>query len=420
VVMVGVEAEEAGVAAGEGPRPRLTALLLGADPEGRTTRLVRGAAGVWMAVGVALLAIAAWRLLWPVAAVVLPPLLLAALVVYALDPPVSWLGRRGLPRWAGTTLVYLAMIGLLAGSVALAAPMVGAQVAKLTDAAPDLQAQGGALLERGLGAIGIEITLAPTADGEEIAREVAEETQAALDDEAGRERLATALGGLAGAAAGTAKLLVLLALGPVLAFYLLADLPRVLAAMRRVVPPRHREEVAGLAVAVGRVTGGYVRGQLVVALFVGLAASLGLWLVGLPFWALIGAIAGITNIVPFVGPFMAGLLGIGVALLSDGWGLALWVLAVVVVVQQLESQVAQPLVMGRAVRLHPALVLLSLIAGGGLFGLVGVLLAVPAVAAGKVVALHLWERHVPWAEGTGYEDPGALGGVAVETVGGDD
>jgi predicted PurR-regulated permease PerM len=385
------------------------------EPVGRTERLVRIAALVWIAVGAAVLAAVAWRLLWPLLAVVGPPLLVAGLVVYALDPPVSALARRGLPRWAGTGLVYLALIGILAGLSAVAAPMVGNQVSAFADEAPELRTRGQELLEQGFGAVGIQLTLRPEAGGQEIAREVAGEAGTAFADDATRQRLLAALGGFAGAAAGAARLLLLLALGPVLAFYLLADLPRVTGALRGLLPPDRREDISELATGVARVTGGYVRGQLLVATFVGVGASLGFVLIGLPFWALVGLIAGVTNLVPFLGPFVGGALGVAVALLDGGPGLAIGVVVVVVIVQQLESQVVSPLVMGRTVQIHPLLVLLAVVAGGALYGLPGLLLAVPAVAAGKVVAAHLWHRHVPWAEGEPPE-PDEIEGAVVEPV----
>jgi predicted PurR-regulated permease PerM len=377
-------------------------------------RTVRLAAFVWLAVGLAALGWVAYRLLWPVVAVIGPPLLLAGLIVYALDPIVAALSRGRLPRWVATLLTYLGLLTILSGLVAVAAPLVGNQVADLAEEVPDLRGRGKDLLEQGFGALGMDVRLSPAPDGEEIAREVADEAERALGDEATRERITGALGGLAGVAAGTARLLLLLLLAPVVAFYLLADLPRIRRSLRSLLPPDRREELAELAGSVGRVAGGYVRGQLLIAAIVGAAATAGFALIGLPFWAVIGLIAGVSNLVPFVGPVVGGLVGVVVALLTDGFGLAVAVVVVVTVVQQIESQLLQPLIMGRTVEIHPVVVLLAVVVGGGLFGLVGLLLAVPAVAAGNVVAAHLWNRHVPWAEGA--PPPSDAEGAAVRPV----
>lgn len=398
-------------------RERFTGWVHG---EGRSERLVGTAALVWTGVGVLVLAYVAWRLAWPVLSVVGPPLLVAALIVYALEPAVGALARRRVPRVLATFLVHLVVLGALGGLVVVVAPLVGAQLGTLVEEAPELRGRARELVQRGAGAMGVELTLPQGADGGQIVEEVADETGAALQDEVSRQRLLGALGGLAGMAAGTARLLLLLLIGPVLAFYLLADLSRVTTAFRRLVPPGGRDETFALLASVGRVTGGYVRGQLVVALFVGVAATIGYWLIGLPFWALVGIVAGLSNLVPFIGPIVGGLLGVAVALLGDGLGLAVWVVVVTVVVQQLESQVISPLVMGRTVKVHPLLVILAVLVGGALFGLPGLLLAVPAIAAAKVVALHLWHRHIPWAEGTPPEDPREVEGAAIEPIVGGD
>jgi predicted PurR-regulated permease PerM len=401
-------------------RGRWRGWFSGPDDAVGTRRAVRAAALTWLAVGALVLGYVAFRLAWPVLAVIGPPLLVAGLVVYALDPAVSGLARRGVPRWLGTLLTYVVVLTVLGGLTALAAPMVGGQVRTLVDEAPDLRARGKELLEQGLGAMGLDVSLRAVEGGEEIAEEVREEAEAALADEAARQRLIGALGGLAGAAASTARLLILLALGPIVAFYLLADLPRITESLRRLLPPHRRDELVALVVSVGRVTGGYVRGQMLVALFVGVASTLGFYAIGLPFWALVGLVAGVTNLVPFVGPFVGGFLGVAVAMLDGGVGLAVWVVVVVVIVQQLESQAVSPLVMGRTVNVHPLAVLLGVLVGGALYGLPGLLLAVPAVASAKVVAEYLWNRHIPWAQPKPPPDPDAIDGARVDTVVGSD
>jgi predicted PurR-regulated permease PerM len=384
--------------------------------EDRSQRLIAIGVVVWIGVGGVVLAYVAWRLLWPPLAIIAPPLLVAALIVYALDPAVSLLERRRVPRLLATLVVYVLVLGVGAGLVAVSAPLVGSQIASFAQEAPQMRDRATDLLEQGAGAVGVNLNLRPNADGEEIVQEVADEAEAALQDEDSRRQLLAALGGLAGVATGVAQMVLLLLLGPVLAFYLLADLPRFNAAARSLVPPGRRDGLFDVVAAVGRVTGGYVRGQIVVALFVGVFSALGFALIGLPFWALVGIVAGVSNLVPFIGPIVGGVLGVAVALLAEGPDLALGVVVVMVVVQQLESQVVSPLVMGRTVKIHPLAVILAVLAGGALFGLPGLLLAVPATAAAKVIAAHLWQRHVPWASGSEYRDPRVLEGVELETL----
>ena len=125
--------------------------------------------------------------------------------------------------------------------------------------------------------------------------------------------------------------------------------------------------------------GAFVRGQLLLIAFVATVLSLSFWAIGLPFWLLLGVFAGIVEIVPVIGPIVAGALAIGVGL-TVSWHVALGAGLVVLVVRQLEDYVVIPRVMGHVTGLSPLLVLVSVTAVGLLFGAFYVLLAIPFVA----------------------------------------
>jgi predicted PurR-regulated permease PerM len=149
--------------------------------------------------------------------------------------------------------------------------------------------------------------------------------------------------------------------------------------------------------------GGFLRGQLVVALIVGLMTSFGFWIIGLDFWLLIGMIAGFLNIIPFVGPWVGGGLGVLVGLATADAGTAVAAAIVAALVQQIDNHFISPTVLRVTVRLHPATIILALLIGGTLGGLLGVLLAVPVVAAIKIVIGHFWRTRVlgqTWEEVT--------------------
>jgi predicted PurR-regulated permease PerM len=122
--------------------------------------------------------------------------------------------------------------------------------------------------------------------------------------------------------------------------------------------------------------------------------SLGFWLVGLPFWLLIGMIAGLLNIIPFVGPWVGGALGVLVGLTETDVETAIWAAIVAIVVQQIDNHFISPNVLGATVRLHPATIILALLAGGTIAGIFGVLLAVPVVAVIKILIGHYWRTRV--------------------------
>jgi predicted PurR-regulated permease PerM len=358
------------------------------------TRLQRLTYRVWLAVGVLLLGAAAVVLLLRPLAVVLAPLVVALLLIHLLNPGVSALARRGVPRLLGTLLCFLIVAGVITGGSALLAPVLSAQLASFGEAAPDLgvtlKQQLGELLE----AIGLDVDLAALLDAEAIGEQLSQFVAA----EENRTTISSILAALSGLARSALTVVLAVIVGPVVAFYVLADLPNLLRNARRLIPPDRRAEVELVAGELSTVVGAFIRGQLIVAAFVGVAASFALWLVGLPYHLVIGTIAGVTNLVPLLGPFVAGALAVTVAVVTEGLGYGLLVLLIMTGVQQLESSVLQPLIMGRVVRLHPLAVLLGVIVAAALYGIFGMLVVVPLLAGAKVLAAHLWRTRVPWAE----------------------
>jgi hypothetical protein len=157
-------------------------------------------------------------------------------------------------------------------------------------------------------------------------------------------------------------------------------------------PERRRDEIIGLAEKIGGALGGFFRGQLLVALFVGIASAVGLTMVKIPFAAVVGLIAGVFNLVPLIGPFIGAIPAVILGLLSGDPIRALWGALVLLLVQQIDNHIISPNVMGRTVKLHPITVMLALLAAGSLFGLFGMLLIIPGIAAVKAVAQHLWGK----------------------------
>jgi predicted PurR-regulated permease PerM len=164
--------------------------------------------------------------------------------------------------------------------------------------------------------------------------------------------------------------------------------------MMDLVPERHRSEIAHVGRQLGRAVGGFMRGQLLVALIVGTLTSFGLWLIDLPFWLLIGMISGFLNIVPLIGPWIGGALGVLVAIGTRDLQTALWAGLVAIIVQQVDNNFVSPAVLRATVRLHPTTIILGLVAGASLGGFWGILLAVPAMAVIKITAGHLWRTRV--------------------------
>jgi predicted PurR-regulated permease PerM len=192
--------------------------------------------------------------------------------------------------------------------------------------------------------------------------------------------------------------LTLIVIGLVVGFYLLVDLPRMQRSALHMVPPDRRDEVREIASAVGATMGAFFRGQLLVALIVGLMSAVGMWAIGLPSWAVVGLICGFFNLVPLIGPFIGAVPAVLIAATLGSPIKVLLVIVILTAVQQIDNHFISPNVMGWSVKLHPVSVMMSLIAGAALAGLFGMLVAVPIAAAVKVVFAHIWRTRVPWGE----------------------
>jgi predicted PurR-regulated permease PerM len=350
-------------------------------------RFVRIGIIAWCGIGVIILGYLMLRLMVYVNPVV-PPLLIAVAVVYLLNPLVSALERRGVARVAGAGIVYLLFLCIVALVVSLLVPLVTRQVSSVIDHFPDYLADGQALVRDVAARFGQEPNFQLDAD----------HVRDWLSAGENRQAVTRYLTGLRSVTNSVISGLIIIVLGPVMAFYLLVDLPRLNRGAMALIPPGRREEIRGLMDRIGQAVGGFFRGQLLVALFVGVASSIGLWAIGLPFWLLVGMVAGIFNLVPLVGPFIGGGLAVIIALVSGQPLKAVWAALVLLVVQQIDNHLISPNVMGRTVQLHPVVVMLALLVGASFAGLFGMLVIVPLAAVVKIVFLFIWSKYVDYGE----------------------
>ena len=329
--------------------------------------------GQVIAAGVAALVIGLLlrRVLWAL----LVQMAAAAVLMLLALPLCRVLERRcSLTASAALSLGVLAA-GVVAG-VLLLVPPVMRQFRQLTDALPAvlawcqkrLQLAQGWLAER-------EISLGPARD----------ELFVQLGGRIGG--WVTSLAGLVGhAAQGVSQLL----LSPLLAFYLLRDRREIAAGLTLMVPVRHRARAVRAAREMRRETAGFLRGQLILSLAVGALTAVALLAVRTPGWLLLGTFMGVMEMVPYIGPFIAGVPAVLLAM-QGGLARALWTLGALMLVQQLEGTFLSPRLLSGATRLHPLAVLLAISAGGMLGGAVGMVLMIPAVVSVRG-ALRGWRR----------------------------
>lgn len=183
-------------------------------------------------------------------------------------------------------------------------------------------------------------------------------------------------------------------LAPVLGFYFLKDRRMIGEWLLLLVPMEKRSMSVRLLREVRRETLGFLRGQLMVSLAVGVLTAAGLLLCGIPSWLLLGVVMGVMELIPYVGPFIGGAVVVLFSL-QAGSGRMLWALAVVLVVQQLEGSWLSPHMMSDATRMHPITVLLCVMAGGATGGIGGILFAVPIYLCLRA-AFRVYAQHQKW------------------------
>jgi predicted PurR-regulated permease PerM len=374
-------------------------------------RLRRAGVAAWSIIGILLLsAILVWALLK--VRVVFPPLVIAILILFVLNPLVTRLEHLHIPRVVGALASYVIVLGGLALVILALIPVVSGQIDELGERLPEFRDQAISFADNNVARLEqalntqidtTQISCLLGSPGGESLTQVPSQARCDEVTEDLRTQIVAQAGRITDIGSSIIEVLAIFVIGPLIALYLLIDLPHLTNDLRNLIPPSHRDEFADLGGKVSHAVGGFFRGQLLVALIVGLASSLGFYLIGLPFWFVIGGIAGFFNLVPLVGPYIGGALGFLVGIVSGGLSLGLRAALVELVVQQLDNHFISPNVMRRTVNLHPVTVILALLAGGTLAGFWGVLLGVPAVAVLKAVLSHLWSTRVLGLDATTHD-----------------
>lgn len=306
-------------------------------------------------------------------------LLVTLLLAVILAGPVNYLARRGVSRGLAMALVA-GMIGLLSWLTGvLIAPVVQQQATQFAATLPGLLEEVEALFVRLQALLGIEA-------GFDL------ELGSLLD--MGREALsAETLAATAGFGMSVVTVISLGIVALVAAVYLVVRPYPLLDGFVSLFPAERRPRVREILARVYRTVQRWFLGQLLAMTFIGVSSAVALWILGIPFALLLGLFGGLISFIPFVGAVVSAIPPILLALISDPM-LAVWVALTYTVIQQIESNVIQPVVMSHVVSLHPAVVLFGVIFMGAVFGFVGLLLAVPLVATVQVLVRELWTKRM--------------------------
>ncbi|MGI9952995.1 AI-2E family transporter [Moorellaceae bacterium AZ2] len=309
------------------------------------------------------------------------PLLMAALLAYFLKPAVTALEKRGWSRGTAILLLYFLGLGVLVLTLLYVLPRLLRELNKFLDQLPAFTGEVEGWLQYFYNRYqrpGIPAGL----------QRLVDETLAFL-----QERIEKGIRQAAGLLTGLFSGVTSLILAPVLTYYILKDSEGLSRGALRLLPAAWREDLLGLWTEIDRILTGFVRGHLLISLLVGLLTGLGLFLAGSQYAVVMGIVMGLADLIPYFGPLIGAVPIIALSWMESP-RLAIYAVVVIVVVQQIETAVLAPRILGQSVELPPLAVILAILAGGELFGVVGLLLAVPAVAVGRVIVGFLWSRLV--------------------------
>lgn len=302
------------------------------------------------------------------------PFVIALFIAYLLHPVVEALHARGLPRWAAILIIYIVFFGGVGYALYKAYPIFVKQLKDLSENLPrfvDTYREWIYSLYEGT-------SFLPERVHDRMDHILANVEQLGED-------FITSLGTRL---TGVFDVFIVVAVIPVLVFYMLKDFPIMKRVLWRLTPSKYREEGKAVLSEIDESLGGYIRGQLLVCLFVGVISVVLLWLIGMKYPLLLGGVMGVTNIIPYFGPIIGAVPAVILAF-TMSTKMVMFVILTVFVVQLIESNLLSPFIVGKSLHIHPIFIIFALLVGGEIAGVIGMIVAVPALTIIRVFAHHI-------------------------------
>lgn len=307
----------------------------------------------------------------------LTPFIIAGFITYLLHPIIEKLHKSGVPRPLAIFIIYLFFFGGVGYGLYKGIPLFIGQLRDLNDHLPQFTE-----MYRGwVAEIHNQTSSLPNGVHERI------------EDGIGKleTTLEAWLTNIMSGFKGILNYVILLVTIPFIVFYMLKDFCLIEKSAAFLTPAKWHESGKRFLHDVDESLGNYIRGQLFVCLIIGTLAALALWLFKVPYPLLLGTIIGLTNVIPYFGPII-GAVPAAIIAATFSIKLVLIVLVIIFALQFLEGNVLSPLIVGKTLHIHPLFIMLSLLIGGEVGGVIGLILAVPVLAVLKVTILHLRVR----------------------------
>jgi predicted PurR-regulated permease PerM len=303
------------------------------------------------------------------------PFLIACIIAYLLYPIVQKIHQYNIPRSIAILFIYLFFFGGVGYLIYRVYPAAVAQLRDLDEYLPQLVAMYQDIIYQ---------LYASTSFLPETVHDKIDETIRSIE-----LSIDTLIGQLIGGVTKIIDFIVIITVIPVLVFYFLKDYEKIKGYVKNSLPKKYRKSSSNLVHAIDEGLGGYIRGQLLVCLFVAITSYITFQFLGLKYALLLAIFMGLMNIIPYFGPIIGAVPAVLIALTISG-KMVLFVLIGVFVIQLIESNLLSPYIVGRSIRIHPVAIIFALLLGGKLGGVLGMVLAVPTLTILRVIIKHSW------------------------------
>lgn len=306
------------------------------------------------------------------------PVLIAGILYYLTNSIVDWLVDRKLPRLAAIFLIFLLFVLILLFAILYISPILEHQLTSLVNNLPGFINQ----LDKQFQEFQ-ESTIFAQIEQFEFFQTLSNIDYVKVVDRV----VATISQNIVSFLGSVANFVIVLFTIPFILFFMLKDGKKLIPHVMAIIPVQYKNEVQEVLADLNETIRSYIQGILTVCLFVGVFVYIGYLIIGLDYALLLAAVALVTNIIPYFGPVIGIIPGVIVGLISSPLT-AIEVVVMVFIVQQVESQLVGPLVIGKKLKIHPVTIIVLLLTAGSLGGLLAIILAVPTYAIGKVIIVH--------------------------------
>jgi len=314
---------------------------------------------------------------------VLAPVIIAIVMYYLFNPVVNWLEKHKMKRIWGIILLYLAIIALLTGLIVLIVPVIQAQVTSFVEDFPGYVDT----LSNKFNQWSAYSIFEPTINSAtkwfyEFIRDVPGNIV---------DNLSTTADGISNVVTSVSKVVITLVIFPIFSFFLLKDDKKFINYTIKIVPPKFRSDFITVFTNINDQVASYIKGQLIVSICIGFLMYIGFVIIGLNHAVIIALVAAVTCIVPYIGPAIAFIPALIIAVIHSPFML-FKLLVVWIVVQTLEGQFVSPNIMGKSLNIHPLTIIIVLLVMGELLGVVGLIFGIPMYAIIKVVVSFIFQK----------------------------